>query len=70
AERDRLQRILATPAVGARFGEDRLGQMAAAGPLSPAAMSERIDAATAWEAARSGDDRAMFALQLVEAPGG
>ena len=63
--------VIDTPGVDARFGEDRLGQVAAAGPLNPAAVLERVDAATsAWQAARSVDDRAMLALQLVEAPGG
>ena len=63
--------VIDTPGVDARFGEDRLGQVAAAGPLDPAAVLERVGAATsAWQAARSVDDRAMLALQLTEAPGG
>ncbi len=63
--------VIDTPGVDSRFGEERLGQVAAAGPLNPAAVLERIDAATAaWQAGRSVDDRAMLALQLAAAPDG
>jgi PAS domain S-box-containing protein len=60
--------VIDTPGCEERFGEQRLSEVAAAGPLNPAAVLERIDAATtAWQSGRAVDDRAMLALQLAPA---
>ena len=63
--------VIDTPGQDERFGELRLRDVAAAGPLNPAAVLERVDAATmAWQAGRAVDDRAMLALQLAPARDG
>ena len=60
--------VIDTPGREERFGEQRLGEVAAAGPLNPAAVLERVDAATmAWQSGRAVDDRAMLAVQLAPA---
>ena len=60
--------VIDTPGHDERFGEPRLREVAAAGPLDPAAVLERVDAATmAWQAGRAVDDRAMLAVQLAPA---
>ena len=58
--------VVDTPGLDERFGEERLRAVAAAGPSNPAAVLERVDAATAaWQSGRAVDDRAMLAMQLV-----
>lgn len=58
--------VIDTPGLEERFGEPRLRDVAAAGPSNPAAVLERVDAATtAWQAGRAVDDRAMLAVQLA-----
>jgi PAS domain S-box-containing protein len=60
--------VIDTPGREERFGEERLRDVAAAGPLNPAAVLERVDAATAtWQAGPAVDDRAMLAVQLSPA---
>ena len=63
--------VIDTPGHEERFGEERLRDVSAAGPPDPAALLDRVDAATAaWQAGRAVDDRAMLAVQLIPARDG
>ncbi len=58
--------VIDTPGREERFGEARLRDVVAAGRLDPAAVLERVDAATtAWQSGRAVDDRAMLAIRLA-----
>lgn len=58
-----------TPGEDGFFGEQRLMDVAGAGPSDPTVLLERLDRAVlAWQRGRALDDRAMLALRLLAVP--